>query len=135
MDFVSKSFWKDETLTSWPLKIHTLINFQGRNLCDFWLEFWKKRWPHKFILNLTDLYSPLAHTPSNDSSAKQFAISCSLNQKHSCQKASVQWTISCLVNKTFNIHWICFCLFQVGKLFFNDLNINNNVSIVDLMYS
>ena len=33
-----------------------IINFQGRNLCNFWLGFWEKRWPHKFILNLTDLY-------------------------------------------------------------------------------
>ena len=40
---------------SWGL----LINFQGRNLCDFWLGFWKKWWPHKFILNLTDLYQVL----------------------------------------------------------------------------
>ena len=22
---------------------------------DFWLAFWEKRWPRKFILNLTDL--------------------------------------------------------------------------------
>ena len=32
------------------------INFQNRNLCIFWLGFWKKWWPHKVILNLTDLY-------------------------------------------------------------------------------
>ena len=32
------------------------VNFQGRNFCNFWLGFWEKRWPHKFILNLTDLY-------------------------------------------------------------------------------
>ena len=32
-----------------------VVNFQGRNLWNFWLEFWDKRWPHKFILNLTDL--------------------------------------------------------------------------------
>ena len=31
-------------------------NFQGRNLRNFWWAFWEKRWPHKFILNLTDLY-------------------------------------------------------------------------------
>ena len=30
-------------------------NFQGRNLRNFWWAFWEKRWPHKFILNLTDL--------------------------------------------------------------------------------
>ena len=35
---------------------YPLINFQGRNLCNFWLEFWEKRWPHEFILNLIDLY-------------------------------------------------------------------------------
>ena len=35
---------------------YPLINSQGRNLCNFWLIFWEKRWPHKFILNLTDLY-------------------------------------------------------------------------------
>ena len=35
---------------------YPLINFQGRNLCNFWLEFWEKQWPHKFILNLFDLY-------------------------------------------------------------------------------
>ena len=35
---------------------YPLINFQGRSLYNFWLGFWKKRWPHKFILNLTDLY-------------------------------------------------------------------------------
>ena len=34
---------------------YPLINFQGRNLGNFWLAFWEKRWPHKFILNLTDL--------------------------------------------------------------------------------
>ena len=28
----------------------------GRNLCNFWCGFWEKWWPHKFILNLTDLY-------------------------------------------------------------------------------
>ena len=33
-----------------------LINFQGRNPSNFWLAFWEKWWPHKFILNLTDLY-------------------------------------------------------------------------------
>ena len=32
-----------------------LINFQGRNLCNFWLGFWKKRCPHKLILKLTDI--------------------------------------------------------------------------------
>ena len=35
---------------------YPLINFQGKNLGNFWLAFWEKRWPHKFILNLTDLY-------------------------------------------------------------------------------
>ena len=35
---------------------YPLINFQNRNLCHFWLAFWEKRWPLKFILNLTDLY-------------------------------------------------------------------------------
>ena len=25
------------------------INLQGRNLCNFWLGFWEKRWPHKII--------------------------------------------------------------------------------------
>ena len=28
---------------------------QGRNLRNFWLALWEKRWPHKFIPNLTDL--------------------------------------------------------------------------------
>ena len=35
---------------------YPLINFQGRNLGNFWLAFWGKRWPNKFILNLIDLY-------------------------------------------------------------------------------
>ena len=35
---------------------YPLINFQGRSLGNFWLAFWEKWWPHKFILNLTDLY-------------------------------------------------------------------------------
>ena len=35
---------------------YSLINFQCRNLCIFWLAFLEKRWPHKFILNLTDFY-------------------------------------------------------------------------------
>ena len=35
---------------------HPRIKFQGRNLGNFWLAFWAKWWPHKFILNLTDLY-------------------------------------------------------------------------------
>ena len=34
---------------------YPLINYQGRNLCNFWLAFWEKQWTHKFILNLTDL--------------------------------------------------------------------------------
>ena len=34
---------------------YTLINFQGRNHCNFWLAFWEKWWSHKSILNLTDL--------------------------------------------------------------------------------
>ena len=35
---------------------YPLINFQGRNLRNFWLAFWEKQqWPNKFILNLTDL--------------------------------------------------------------------------------
>ena len=29
---------------------------KGRNPGNFWLAFWAKWWPHKFILNLTDLY-------------------------------------------------------------------------------
>ena len=35
---------------------YPLINFKGRNPSNFWLAFWEKRCPHKFILNLTDLY-------------------------------------------------------------------------------
>jgi hypothetical protein len=31
----------------------------GRNPCNFWFAFWEKRWPHKFILNLADLYQKL----------------------------------------------------------------------------
>ena len=36
---------------------YPLINVQGRNLGNFWLAFWEKRWPQKFILNSTDLYT------------------------------------------------------------------------------
>ena len=36
-------------------RISVLIYFQGRNPRNFWFAFWEKRWPHKFILNLTDL--------------------------------------------------------------------------------
>ena len=32
---------------------YPLINFQGRNLCNFCLGFGEKRGPHKFFLNLT----------------------------------------------------------------------------------
>ena len=35
---------------------YPLINFQGRNLCNFWLGFWEKWWPHKLIQNWSDLY-------------------------------------------------------------------------------
>ena len=34
----------------------SLFVWYGRNLEKFWLAFWEKRWPHTFILNLTDLY-------------------------------------------------------------------------------
>ena len=34
---------------------YALINFQGKNLGNFWLAFWEKRRPHKCILNLTGL--------------------------------------------------------------------------------
>ena len=34
---------------------YPFINFQGRNPGNNLLAFWEKRWPHKFILNLTDL--------------------------------------------------------------------------------
>ena len=34
---------------------YSLIYFQDRNSGNFWLAFWHKQWPHKFILNLTDL--------------------------------------------------------------------------------
>ena len=36
---------------------YALIDFQGRNLGNFWMAFWEKRWPHEFILNLSDLNS------------------------------------------------------------------------------
>ena len=35
---------------------YPLIIYQGRNTSNFWLVFWEKLWPHKLILNLTDLY-------------------------------------------------------------------------------
>ena len=41
---------------------YLLINFQSRNLCNFWLGFWKKWWSHKFILKLIDLYMQLQHS-------------------------------------------------------------------------
>ena len=31
---------------------------EGRNPSNFWFAFWEKRWPHKLILNLTDLQHP-----------------------------------------------------------------------------
>ena len=34
-----------------------LFVWQGRNPCNFRFTFWKIRCPHKFILNLTDLYT------------------------------------------------------------------------------
>ena len=43
---------------------YLLIIFQGRNPSNFWLAFWDKRWPHKFILNLTDLYHAAGGTKS-----------------------------------------------------------------------
>ena len=36
--------------------LQPLFVWQGRNPCNFWFTFWEKWWPHKFILNLTDLY-------------------------------------------------------------------------------
>ena len=33
---------------------------QGRNPCNFWFAFWEK--PHKFILNLTGLYTDMLAT-------------------------------------------------------------------------
>ena len=45
--------WKNYPVSS-DLKL-PLINFQGRNPSNFWLAFWEKRWPLRFILNLTDL--------------------------------------------------------------------------------
>ena len=39
--------------------LYPLINFQSRNPSNFWLAFWEKWWPNKFILNLTDLYKVL----------------------------------------------------------------------------
>ena len=43
---------------------YPLINFQGRNPSNLWLAFWEKRWPHKLILNLTDLYIKPSSTPN-----------------------------------------------------------------------
>ena len=37
---------------------YPVIYFLGRNLYNFWLEFRMKQASHKFIFNLTDLYSP-----------------------------------------------------------------------------
>ena len=56
-------FMKSFISKKWPEKFegflpYPLINFQGRNSSKFWLPFWEKRWPHKFILNLTELYVP-----------------------------------------------------------------------------
>ena len=42
---VGSFFW----LRSWFV-------WQGRIPCNFRFAFWEKQWPHKFILNLTDLY-------------------------------------------------------------------------------
>ena len=33
-----------------------LVCMVGQKFLQFWFAFWEKRWPHKFILNLTDLY-------------------------------------------------------------------------------
>ena len=50
---------------SWPKKLLTITKKSPKYLLwslfvwypyNFWLAFWAKWWPHKLILNLTDLY-------------------------------------------------------------------------------
>ena len=57
MNLWSHHFFQNPNQKLQRFLLSLLINFQGRNLCNFWLGFWKKRWPHKFILNSTDLYN------------------------------------------------------------------------------
>ena len=47
-------FLKGQLNAEW-ISALPLINFQGRNPGNFWLVFWEKHWPHKFILHLIDL--------------------------------------------------------------------------------
>ena len=61
------------------------MNLQGRNLRNFWLAFWKKRWPHKFILNLTDLYCM---------------------QSHLCISSAVNYLFQCFTS-FYGFRWFC----------------------------
>ena len=59
------SEWIHEVIIS-PKMLRILpwkfIRGSGRNLKNFRLAFWEKRWPHKFILNLTDIHQlPVFH--------------------------------------------------------------------------
>ena len=56
MNFCSHHFFQNANQTFEGFLPYPLINFQGRNSSNFWLAYWEKRWPYKFILNLTDLY-------------------------------------------------------------------------------
>ena len=51
------SYWIYEVIVSAKIPTKNYKDFQGRNLCNFWIL--EKRWPHKFTLNLTDLYHVL----------------------------------------------------------------------------
>ena len=61
VSYIQNEFMRSSFLSNANQKLqrflpYPLVNFQGRNLCNFRLAFWKKRWPHEFILNLTELY-------------------------------------------------------------------------------
>ena len=57
------SEWIYEVIVSPKMPTQNLKDFCPGSLLEgraeilgiFWLAFWEKRWPHKFILNLTDL--------------------------------------------------------------------------------
>jgi hypothetical protein len=58
--------------------LRSLLVWKSRNPCNFRFAFWEKRWPHKFILNLTDLY--IKHV--NDSlpyEEKSKCVLCTIN--------------------------------------------------------
>ena len=54
---------------------YPLINFRGRNVGNFWLAFWMKRWPQKFILNFTKgswIRLPVLSVPRKSTSFLQY---------------------------------------------------------------